>query len=79
MTLVRPWRLPLGEDSLTLRYRLIQQEFFNGLLVTLLAYWLNIAVPIQMRYNIISPGVGARHCRAPTGVPHVNENRYISD
>ncbi|MEH2283320.1 MAG: hypothetical protein V7K90_18640 [Nostoc sp.] len=21
--------------------------------------------------------VGARHCRAPTGVPHVNENRYI--
>ncbi|MBX9256383.1 hypothetical protein H1Q63_21075 [Desmonostoc muscorum CCALA 125] len=29
-----------------------------------------IAVPIQMRYNIMSPGVGARHCRAPTGVPH---------
>ncbi|MBD2560943.1 hypothetical protein H6G95_09980 [Nostoc linckia FACHB-391] len=29
-----------------------------------------------MRYNIISPGVGARQCRAPTGVPHVNENRY---
>ncbi|WP_335107904.1 hypothetical protein [Nostoc sp.] len=21
-------------------------------------------------------GVGARQCRAPTGVPHVNENRY---
>ncbi|MCC5603301.1 hypothetical protein [Nostoc favosum] len=36
-----------------------------------------IAVPIQMRYNITSPGVGARHCRAPTGVPHVNENGYI--
>ncbi|MEH2397610.1 hypothetical protein [Nostoc sp.] len=36
-----------------------------------------VAVPIQMRYNIISPGVGARQCRAPTGVPHVNENRYI--
>ncbi|MEH2055011.1 MAG: hypothetical protein V7K97_02270 [Nostoc sp.] len=29
-----------------------------------------------MRYNITSQGVGARHCRAPTGVPHVNENRY---
>ncbi|MEH2350979.1 MAG: hypothetical protein V7K55_23840 [Nostoc sp.] len=36
-----------------------------------------IAVPIQMRYNITSPGVGARQCRAPTGVPHINENRYI--
>ncbi len=35
-----------------------------------------IAVPTQMRYNIISSGVGARQCRAPTGVPHVNENRY---
>ncbi|WP_335108468.1 hypothetical protein [Nostoc sp.] len=35
-----------------------------------------IAVPIQMRYNIILRGVGARQCRAPTGVPHVNENRY---
>jgi len=30
----------------------------------------DIAVPIQMRYNIISPGVGARQCRALTGVPH---------
>ncbi|MEH2288826.1 hypothetical protein [Nostoc sp.] len=29
-----------------------------------------------MRYNIISRGVGARHCRAPTGVPHANEKRY---
>ncbi|MEI1374616.1 hypothetical protein PQG02_28900 [Nostoc sp. UHCC 0926] len=29
-----------------------------------------------MRYNIISPGVGARQCRAPTGVPYVNKNRY---
>ncbi|WP_152589007.1 hypothetical protein [Nostoc sphaeroides] len=29
-----------------------------------------------MRYNIISQGVRARQCRAPTGVPHVNENRY---
>ncbi|QFS43943.1 UvrD-helicase domain-containing protein [Nostoc sphaeroides] len=36
-----------------------------------------IAVPIQMRYNIISRGVRARQRRAPTGVPHVNENRYI--
>ncbi|MBD2565308.1 MULTISPECIES: hypothetical protein [Nostoc] len=27
-------------------------------------------------YNITSRGVGARHCRAPTGVPHVNEKRY---
>ncbi|MFN6537518.1 MAG: hypothetical protein RM021_014245 [Nostoc sp. EkiNYC01] len=24
-----------------------------------------------MRHNIISPGVGARQCRAPTGVSHV--------
>ncbi|MBD2564416.1 MULTISPECIES: hypothetical protein [Nostoc] len=39
---------------------------------------INMAVPIQMRYNITSRGVGARHCRAPTGVPHVNENRYNS-
>ncbi|MBD2532472.1 hypothetical protein H6G97_23960 [Nostoc flagelliforme FACHB-838] len=30
-----------------------------------------------MRYKIILQGVGARQCRAPTGVPHVNENRYI--
>ncbi len=29
-----------------------------------------------MRYNIISRGVGARQCRAPTGVPHTNEKRY---
>ncbi|MEH2278985.1 MAG: hypothetical protein V7K40_30420 [Nostoc sp.] len=29
-----------------------------------------------MRYNIISPGVGARHCRALTDVPYVNNNRY---
>ncbi|MHC5613246.1 MAG: hypothetical protein ACYTXA_20160 [Nostoc sp.] len=35
-----------------------------------------IAVSIQMRYNITSRGVGARQCRAPTGVPDVNENRY---
>ncbi|WP_298912229.1 hypothetical protein [uncultured Nostoc sp.] len=35
-----------------------------------------IAVPIQIRYNIISPGVGARQCRALTGVPYVNKNRY---
>ncbi|MEH2149487.1 CHAT domain-containing protein [Nostoc sp.] len=28
----------------------------------------SIAVPIQMRYNIISRIVGARQCRAPTGV-----------
>ena len=38
----------------------------------------DIAVPIQMRYNIISRGVGARQCRAPTGVTHVNEKRYIN-
>ncbi|MHC5862145.1 hypothetical protein [Nostoc sp.] len=31
-----------------------------------------------MRYNITSRGVGARHCRAPTGVPQVNENRYTN-
>ncbi|MGI2906765.1 hypothetical protein, partial [Tolypothrix sp. VBCCA 56010] len=31
-----------------------------------------------MRYNIISSRVGARHCRALTGVPHVTENCYIS-
>jgi hypothetical protein len=37
----------------------------------------NIAFPIQMRYNITSRGVGARHCRVLNGVPHVNENRYI--
>ncbi|WP_277926756.1 MULTISPECIES: hypothetical protein [Nostoc] len=35
-----------------------------------------VAVPIQMRYNITSRGVGARHCRAPTGVTDVNENGY---
>ncbi len=35
-----------------------------------------IAVPIQMRYKIISPSVRARHCRAPTDIPHGNENRY---
>ncbi|MHC5610781.1 MAG: hypothetical protein ACYTXA_07130 [Nostoc sp.] len=29
-----------------------------------------------MRYNIILRGVGARQCRAPTGVNHVNEKRY---
>lgn len=27
--------------------------------------------------GIISQGVGARQCRAPTGVPHTNEKRYI--
>jgi hypothetical protein len=37
-----------------------------------------MAVPIQMRYSITSQGVGARHCRALTGIPHGNENRYIS-
>jgi len=31
---------------------------------------MTIALLIQMRYNIISLGVGARQCRAPTGVPH---------
>jgi hypothetical protein len=31
-----------------------------------------------MRYNIRSRDVGARQCRAPTGVPYVNENRYKS-
>ncbi|WP_158680515.1 hypothetical protein [Nostoc sp. 'Lobaria pulmonaria (5183) cyanobiont'] len=31
-----------------------------------------------MQYNIILRGVGARQCRAPTGVPHGNENRYMS-
>ncbi|MBG1261887.1 hypothetical protein F8S20_23705 [Nostoc sp. BAE] len=36
----------------------------------------SIAVPIQMRYNIILLGVGARQCRAPTDLPHINENRY---
>ncbi|WP_375467409.1 hypothetical protein [uncultured Nostoc sp.] len=30
-----------------------------------------------MRYSILLRGVGARHCRAPTRVPHINENRYI--
>ncbi|MEH2312972.1 MAG: hypothetical protein V7K35_16570 [Nostoc sp.] len=29
-----------------------------------------------MQYNVTSRGVGARHCRAPTGVPHVNDNCY---
>ncbi len=29
-----------------------------------------IAVPIQIWYNITSQSVGARHCRAPTGVPY---------
>ncbi|MBD2561156.1 MULTISPECIES: hypothetical protein [Nostoc] len=27
-----------------------------------------------MRYNITSRAVGARHCRAPTSLPHVNES-----
>ncbi|MEH2058512.1 MAG: hypothetical protein V7K97_20640 [Nostoc sp.] len=30
-----------------------------------------------MQYNVTSRGVGARHCRAPTGVPHVNDNCYM--
>ncbi|MEH2065972.1 MAG: hypothetical protein V7K50_27555 [Nostoc sp.] len=38
-----------------------------------------IAVPIQMQYNVTSRGVGARQCRAPTGVPHVNDNCYIKN
>ncbi|QFS49310.1 hypothetical protein [Nostoc sphaeroides] len=29
-----------------------------------------------MGYNITSRGVGARQCRAPTRVPHQNDNRY---
>ncbi|XHR80545.1 MAG: hypothetical protein ACFKPT_20035 [Gloeotrichia echinulata GP01] len=29
-----------------------------------------IALPIQMRYKIVSRDVGARHCRALTDVPH---------
>ncbi|MEH2064093.1 MAG: hypothetical protein V7K50_17810 [Nostoc sp.] len=29
-----------------------------------------------MQYNVTSRGVGARQCRAPTGVPHVNDNCY---
>ncbi|WP_334963548.1 hypothetical protein [Nostoc sp.] len=37
---------------------------------------MRIAVPIQMQYNVTSRGVGARQCRAPTGVPHVNDNCY---
>ncbi|MBW4452667.1 MAG: hypothetical protein KME55_08175 [Nostoc indistinguendum CM1-VF10] len=41
-------------------------------------FGVSIAVPIQMRYKIILQDVGARHCRALTGVPHVNENRYIT-
>jgi hypothetical protein len=36
-----------------------------------------IAVLSWVRYNIISLGVGARQCRALTGVPHANEKRYI--
>ncbi|MBD2532138.1 hypothetical protein H6G97_22165 [Nostoc flagelliforme FACHB-838] len=32
--------------------------------------------PYIVWYNIISRGVGARHCRAPTGVPHISEKRY---
>lgn len=44
----------------------------------------SIAVPTQIRYKIISQSVGAIHVDAeqlpagycPTGVPHVNENRY---
>ncbi|WP_190234117.1 hypothetical protein [Nostoc sp. 'Peltigera membranacea cyanobiont' 213] len=32
-----------------------------------------------MRYKIKSRSVGARHCRAPTGVPHVNEKRYMDE
>ncbi|MEN2383642.1 MAG: hypothetical protein HEQ35_31275 [Gloeotrichia echinulata IR180] len=31
---------------------------------------LPIALPIQMRYKIVSRDVGARHCRALTDVPH---------
>ncbi|MEH1874541.1 hypothetical protein [Nostoc sp.] len=37
----------------------------------------DIAVPIQMRYKIISPGAGACLRQAPTDVPYINENRYI--
>ena len=31
---------------------------------------MSIALPIQMRYKIVSRDVGARHCRALTDVPH---------
>ncbi|MCC5605038.1 hypothetical protein [Nostoc favosum] len=37
-----------------------------------------IAVPIQMRYNITSQGVGARQCRALTGIPHKKALTYKS-
>ncbi|AUB38188.1 hypothetical protein COO91_04153 [Nostoc flagelliforme CCNUN1] len=30
-----------------------------------------------MRYSITSQAVGARQCRALTGIPRGNENRYI--
>ncbi|WP_267255608.1 hypothetical protein [Nostoc sphaeroides] len=33
-----------------------------------------------MRYKIISQGVGARHCRAPTSVRHAcRETLYIDE
>jgi hypothetical protein len=51
-------------------------EAYNLINTTRAMVEANIAVPIQMRYNIRSRDVGARQCRAPTGVPHVNENRY---
>ncbi len=35
-----------------------------------LRFSMDIAVPIQMWYNITSQSVGARQCRAPTGVPY---------
>ncbi|MEH2062895.1 MAG: hypothetical protein V7K50_11515 [Nostoc sp.] len=31
-----------------------------------------------MQYKVKSRGAGARHCRAPTGVTHVNDNCYLS-
>ena len=61
------------------------RELFEFSLYLLLVYFISlcfqkvfagIAVPIQMRYRITSQVVGARQCRALTGIPHGNENRY---
>ncbi|MGI2905296.1 type I restriction endonuclease subunit R [Tolypothrix sp. VBCCA 56010] len=64
------------EEEETLKGRIDILVLQNQFWVILLESKRTIAVPIQMRYNIISSRVGARQCRAPTGVPHVTENCY---
>jgi hypothetical protein len=65
------WTISVGRLLSRLLYRSSDRKLVSWTIHLL------IAVPIQMRYNITSTGVGARQYRALTGVLHVNENRYI--